>query len=668
MAIFKHTNGKAQFFDQNGNVLAGGMLYTYEVGTTTDKATYTDFALTSANTNPVILDARGECDLWVDGGIKFKLNDADDVNIWTVDIQQDVDATDKGALNLTQNGSFEDDSNGDGIPNNWTVALYTNGTQTLDTAAPSHGTQSIKFTGAGSGGGSAISDLFLVSPTSSYAVSFTLKSSLTTLLNIVEVWWYTAADVFISKSTPHSSATPPTSFTDYIYIVTPPATAFKAAVKIYGVHDTGGVLTGSTWFDNINFNDLTLTDNILPTNLLDKSATETITGQWSFNNGLTQFGSTAPGDSWPSIWEVLEINTTGAVSTTTSAMYITENAYYDTNNSRWEYKTADLASMLQLDAGLVSVLTAPTGAADAVIPWITALRAESNGTVKMLGGNCLISPDGVDFAPIAQLVVYDGAGGSAYTQYANSTTGATGSDGFFVGIDGNEKANLQNTENTDMTFFTNNVQELYLDATNGGVVAGNASGEGKGEGTFHGPNGVYSKNIELYPPTDVTGYYEAQNVTIHDDIGNPTTFTVDGVIGAAWESVGPTGSGATNIWTALDDVPSTAKGVILKSHAFARGYGVNTGYNVVTGISARRTGSTAAAGGDDTDIGEALATGYTTSTSIDFPVSARHLSEHLVPIDGSLRFDLYLNTANNSVAGGTTFTNTAEIVLVGWVE
>jgi hypothetical protein len=77
---------KAQFFDANGAPLVGGKLYSYSAGTTTPLVTYTDQAGTSANTNPVILDARGEANVWLGTGpYKLRLTSATDVDIWTVD-------------------------------------------------------------------------------------------------------------------------------------------------------------------------------------------------------------------------------------------------------------------------------------------------------------------------------------------------------------------------------------------------------------------------------------------------------------------------------------------------------------------------------------------------------------------------------------------------------
>jgi hypothetical protein len=77
---------KMQFFKANGTPLVGGKLYTYTAGTTTPQTTFTDSSGGTANANPVILDSRGEANIWLGGSTyKFKLADANDVEIWTVD-------------------------------------------------------------------------------------------------------------------------------------------------------------------------------------------------------------------------------------------------------------------------------------------------------------------------------------------------------------------------------------------------------------------------------------------------------------------------------------------------------------------------------------------------------------------------------------------------------
>lgn len=75
-----------QEFDNNGDPLNGGKLYTYSAGTTTPKATYTDNTGSTANSNPIILDSSGRASIWLDSGAyKFVLKDSADVTIETKD-------------------------------------------------------------------------------------------------------------------------------------------------------------------------------------------------------------------------------------------------------------------------------------------------------------------------------------------------------------------------------------------------------------------------------------------------------------------------------------------------------------------------------------------------------------------------------------------------------
>ncbi len=78
---------KFQAFDTNGFPLAGGKLYSYAAGTSTPLPTYTTRAGDVPNTNPVILDANGEADIWTTPGVlyKFVLTDSGDTTRWTED-------------------------------------------------------------------------------------------------------------------------------------------------------------------------------------------------------------------------------------------------------------------------------------------------------------------------------------------------------------------------------------------------------------------------------------------------------------------------------------------------------------------------------------------------------------------------------------------------------
>jgi microcystin-dependent protein len=71
-----------QFFDDNGNPLSGGKLYSYVAGTSTPQATYATAGGTP-NTNPIILDASGKATYYLPTGVgyKFNLTTATDVQV-----------------------------------------------------------------------------------------------------------------------------------------------------------------------------------------------------------------------------------------------------------------------------------------------------------------------------------------------------------------------------------------------------------------------------------------------------------------------------------------------------------------------------------------------------------------------------------------------------------
>lgn len=73
-----------QFFDNDGNPLAGGKLYTYDAGTTTPRPTYTNPSASVAHPNPIILDAAGKPEtgpIFIQGTYRFELYDADDAPV-----------------------------------------------------------------------------------------------------------------------------------------------------------------------------------------------------------------------------------------------------------------------------------------------------------------------------------------------------------------------------------------------------------------------------------------------------------------------------------------------------------------------------------------------------------------------------------------------------------
>lgn len=74
-----------QFFDDDGAILAGGKVYTYEAGTSTALDTYSDSSGT-ANANPIVLDSAGCAKIFLSANsYKFVIADSDDVTIRTID-------------------------------------------------------------------------------------------------------------------------------------------------------------------------------------------------------------------------------------------------------------------------------------------------------------------------------------------------------------------------------------------------------------------------------------------------------------------------------------------------------------------------------------------------------------------------------------------------------
>jgi len=102
-----------QFTDNNGNLLSGGKLFTYIAGTTTKQTTYTDSTGGTPNTNPIILNSRGECTIWLtqNQAYKFTLSPSTDTDpptnaFWTADnLQPGLGVIASGGLLGNSSGS-----------------------------------------------------------------------------------------------------------------------------------------------------------------------------------------------------------------------------------------------------------------------------------------------------------------------------------------------------------------------------------------------------------------------------------------------------------------------------------------------------------------------------------------------------------------------------------
>jgi hypothetical protein len=128
-------NGQ-QFFDNNGVPLAGGLIYTYQAGTSTPLATYTDNGGTVANANPIVLDSSGRVpyEIWMFTGYsyKFVIQTSAGASIQTLDnlypILQNAPAV---SAAIPSGGIILWSGSTGSVPSGWYLCDGTNGTPDL---------------------------------------------------------------------------------------------------------------------------------------------------------------------------------------------------------------------------------------------------------------------------------------------------------------------------------------------------------------------------------------------------------------------------------------------------------------------------------------------------------------------------------------------------------
>lgn len=248
-----------------GTAFSGYKFIMYEAGSSTLKTTYKDSALTAGNenTSTITLDSLGAAQIWFSGNAKAVFLTPADVVIYTDDnINLEASDDSSGEFNSVLNSSFEADTDGDGVPDNWDRTLYSTGAYTTDTTTQGHGQKAAKFTSVGAGGGYLTSaNNMAVSPLSTRLLSFSLKSSDAGVRNTVDVYWYKAdgtASSTASTNVYDDSSANPTSWTRKKYSVSVPSDAYFAKVRLTGCHSSDAT-AGSTWFDDIEFRDEVLT-------------------------------------------------------------------------------------------------------------------------------------------------------------------------------------------------------------------------------------------------------------------------------------------------------------------------------------------------------------------------------------------------------------------------
>jgi hypothetical protein len=122
----------AQFFDNNGQPLSGGKIYTYAAGTTLPQATYTSALGIQPHSNPIELDSAGRVpggEIWLTDGLvyKFKIETSTGALIGTYD---NITGVNSNFVNYTVQEEVQTATAGQTVFNLSTIN-YTPGTNSL---------------------------------------------------------------------------------------------------------------------------------------------------------------------------------------------------------------------------------------------------------------------------------------------------------------------------------------------------------------------------------------------------------------------------------------------------------------------------------------------------------------------------------------------------------
>ena len=151
------------------------------------------------------------------------------------------------------NGSFELDTDADGVPDSWTKSLYPGGSSAFETTNPLHGVQAFKFThpgGPGNGGGYLESSYVEVSELQGYLLCVEMQVSVTGIKNIHQLRYYDKDKVFVSSSDVLNETATHTNAELYKNYAVPPSTARFVKIRLIGGYNDTDV-AGDIVFDGV---------------------------------------------------------------------------------------------------------------------------------------------------------------------------------------------------------------------------------------------------------------------------------------------------------------------------------------------------------------------------------------------------------------------------------
>jgi len=167
------------------------------------------------------------------------------------------------------------------------------------------------------------------------------------------------------------------------------------------------------------------------------------------------------------------------------------------------------------------------------------------------------------------------------------------------------------------------------------------------------------KTLDIEDDTRTTTRVAPAGTFVNSSSGDPvisTTHLNYSGLPTTWFSVGPTGSGASAIWTALDDVPTDVDWIEIKIQHQCEDSLAGAGVKVTSKVYVRQTGSS---------VGEGPATNISKLVTYEDSSANAAMAQVncgiKIPVDSSLRFDL----AWNAIPVGVNTTD-FYIYLTGW--
>lgn len=281
MAINFLPNPVYRFKDTNDAVLSGGLVFTYDTGTTNKQVVWKDKAKVAAHTNPIVLDSRGEAEIWFDGTLDLVTAPAGDTDPPTspietiVGVQSSIIPVSSSGTGVVVNPSFEADGT---LLLDWVSAPAAGATITVDTVDSVDGSNVAKFLAAGSGGGSLTSSIIPVVEDSVLTLNALIRSANVSTTNTIQFIFHDQAQAVTSTVTVYNNAgTSDTAWERIYQAVVVPTGSVYIKVRLNG--STAGA--GTTWFDRIFVKDNL--DNFLAYVRVNKSATQTIAASTTTN-------------------------------------------------------------------------------------------------------------------------------------------------------------------------------------------------------------------------------------------------------------------------------------------------------------------------------------------------------------------------------------------------